>query len=156
MLAKSRLRNLKSRLDKNTELLKNYSNIINDCLNEGITESVNDNDTSDATHYLPHQPVVREERYIKKVRIVYNASAKTSGQFSLNDSLHSGPCLLPVTLDILLRFRLGQVVFVTDMRQAFSQLEIDSLHRDYLRFMCYESMDGLNLINIYRFTRLGF
>ena len=120
MLAKSRLRNLKSRLDKNTELLKNYSNINNDCLNEGITESVNDNDTSDATHYLPHQPVVREERYIKKVRIVYNASAKTSGQFSLNDSLRSGPCLLPITLDILLRFRLGQVVFVTDMRQAFS------------------------------------
>ena len=155
MLAKSRLRNLKSRLDKNTELLKNYSNINNDCLNEETTESVND-DTSDATHYLPHQPVVREERYIKKVRIVYNASAKTSGQFSLNDSLHSGPCLLPITLDNLLRFRLGQVVFVTDMRQAFSQLEIDSLHRDYLRFMCYENMEGLNLINIYRFTRLGF
>ena len=77
MLAKSCLRNLKSRLDKNTELLKNYSNIINDCLNEGITESVNDNDTSDATHYLPHRPVVKEERYIKKVRIAYNALAKT-------------------------------------------------------------------------------
>ena len=81
MLAKSCLRNLKSRLDKNTELLKNYRNTINDCLNEGITESVNDNDTSDATHYLPHRPVVKEERYIKKVRIAYNALAKTSGQF---------------------------------------------------------------------------
>ena len=145
MLAKSRLRNLKSHLDKNNELLKNYSNINNDCLNEEITESVNDNDTSDATHYLPHQPVVREERYIKKVRIVYNASAKTSGQFSLNDSLHSGPCLLPITLDILLRFRLGQVVFVTDTRQAFSQIEIDSLHPDYLRFMCYKNIVLLDL-----------
>ena len=100
--------------------------------------------------------MVREGRYVKKVRIVYNASAKTSGQFSLNDSLHCGPCLLPITLDILLRFRLGQVVFVTDMRQAFSQLEIHSLHRDYLRFMCYENMEGPNLINIYHFTRLGF
>ena len=65
-LAKSRLRNLKSCLDKNSELLKNYNSIVNDYLNEGIIEPVNNIDTSDAPHYLPHRPVVREERDIKK------------------------------------------------------------------------------------------
>ena len=36
LLTKSRLPNLKSCLDKTPELLKNYYNIINDYLNEGI------------------------------------------------------------------------------------------------------------------------
>ena len=125
-------------------------------MNEGITEPVNDNNTSDVTHFLPHRPVIREEREIKKVRIVYDVSAKTPGQFSLIDSLRNGPCLLPIILGITLRFRLGQITLVADIREAFLQIEIDSLHRDYLQFMCYENMEGPNLINIYRFTRLVF
>ena len=87
---------------------------------------------------------------------MYDASAKTSGQYSLNETLHSGPCLLPIILEILLRFCLGQVTLVADVRQAFLQTEIDKLHRDYRRFMWYENMENLNLINIYRFTRLIF
>ena len=87
---------------------------------------------------------------------MYDASAKTSGQYSLNETLHSGPCLLPIILEILLRFRLGQVTLVADICQAFLQIGNDKLHRDYLRFMWYENMENLNLINIYRFTRLIF
>ena len=68
-LAKSRLRNLKSRLDKNPALLKNYNNIINDYLNEGIIEPVSDNDTSNATHYLPHRPVVRRKGTLRKLEL---------------------------------------------------------------------------------------
>ena len=54
-----------------------------------------------------------------------DASAKKSGQFSLNVTLHSGSCLLPIILEILLCFRLGQVV---DMRLAFFQIEYDYLY----------------------------
>ena len=79
--ANSHLRNLKSRLHKSPALLKNCNNIINDYLNEGIIEPVSDNDTSNAIHYLPHLPVLREESDTTKVRIVYDASAKTSGQY---------------------------------------------------------------------------
>ena len=55
-----------------------------------------------------------------KVRIVYDVSDKTSGKFTLNYTLHSDPCLLPIALEI---------------RHSFLQIEIDNLHRDYLRFM---------------------
>ena len=153
-IAKSRLRNLKSRLDKNPVLMKFYNNIINDYFNGGIIEPVNDSDTFGTIQYLSHRPVAREERNITKVGIVYDASAKTSGQFSLIDTIHSSPCLLPIILAIFLRFRLGQVALVVDIRQVFLQIEIDNLHRVYLRFVWYENMENLNLINIYRFTRL--
>ena len=63
--------------------------------------------------------MVREERDTTKVGIVYDTSAKTSGQFSLNVALHSGPCLLPIILKTLLRFCLGQV---GDIRQAYLQI----------------------------------
>ena len=53
----------------------------------------------------------------------------------MNDTLHSGPCLLPIVLELLLRFRLGQVVLVTEIRHSLLQIQIDNLHRDYLRFM---------------------
>ena len=65
--------------------------IINECLNEGITEKfsstcmwrnnlllfewitepVNDNDTSDANYYLLHRPVVREERETQRKLELY-------------------------------------------------------------------------------------
>ena len=69
LITKSRLPNLKSCLDETPELLKNYYNIINDYFNEGIIEPINDNDTSDATHYLPHRLVVREERELRKLEL---------------------------------------------------------------------------------------
>ena len=124
-------------------------------MNEGIIEPVSDNNTSDNTQYLPYGPVVREQRYATKVRIVYEASVKTSGQFSLNGTLHSGPCLLQLFQEVLC-FLLGQVALVADIHQTFLQIEIGNLHRDYRRFLRYENMENPNLMNIYRFTRLVF
>ena len=92
-------------------------------MNEGIIEPVNNNNTSDATQYLPHRPVIREQRDATKVRIVYDASVKTSGQFSLNDTLQSGPCLLPLFQGILC-FLLGQVALVAHIHQTILQIEI--------------------------------
>ena len=58
------------------ELLKNFRQPACDetiyyCLNEGITEPVNDNDTSDANYYLLHRPVVREEREAQRKLELY-------------------------------------------------------------------------------------
>ena len=57
----------------------------------------------------------------------------------MNDTLHSGPCLLPIILEILSRFHLGRIALVADICQAFLQIEIDSLHRGCLRFMWHEN-----------------
>ena len=73
-------------------------------------------------HYLPHRSVVREDHDTTKLRITFDASAKIKNELSLNDILHSGPCLLPYLYDILLRFQTGKVGLVGDIKQAIWQV----------------------------------
>ena len=64
---------------------------------EGIVEQVDDKidipEVGKIT-YLPHRAVINEGKSSTKIRIVYDASAKT-GSCSLNDCLYKGPCLTP-------------------------------------------------------------
>ena len=70
-------------------------------------------------HYLaPRRTVVKSEHETKKTRIVFDASSKIGNNTSLNDCLHSSLCLLPLTFNILLRFRIWDVGLVGDIKQA--------------------------------------
>ena len=53
-------------------------------------------------HYLPHHAVVRKDKATTKLRVVYNASARSNGP-SLNDCLNPGPKFDQKILDILSR-----------------------------------------------------
>ena len=79
--------------------------------------------------------MIKNERDTTKTRIVFDAASKTGNNPSLNDCLHSGPCLLPLIFDILLRFRIRDLVLVADIKQAFLKIEIDEGDRDFLRFL---------------------
>ena len=107
-------------------------------------------------HYLPHRAVVRDERETTKVRVVFDASAKYKGFPSLNELLDPGPCLLPHLFDILIRFRLGKIALISDIKQAFLQIQIDTEHRDFLRFLWYDDIRTDFPPSVLRFTRLVF
>lgn len=71
----------------------------------------------DLTHDLPHHGVVRHDNVTLKIRIVYDASARTSGP-SLNDCLYIGPSFGQSIFDILLQFRLHRVALAGDIEKA--------------------------------------
>jgi len=54
--------------------------------------------------FLPHQRVVRQEKETMKLHIVFNGSAKSDSDVSLNDCLSKGTNQTPLVFDILLRF----------------------------------------------------
>lgn len=60
--------------------------MIREQLTKGIVEVVGDLSPQEhkRIHYLPHPAVIREEKQTTKLRIVYDASAKSTGP-SLND-----------------------------------------------------------------------
>jgi len=63
--------------------------------------------------------------------------------------------LISKIFDILLRFRLNPIAIISDIKQAFNQVEIDPEHQDFLRFLWYENpLDSSSPFIIYRFLRL--
>ena len=97
-------------------------------------------DNKELVHYLPHHPVVRKDKETTKVRVVFYHSSKMKTQLSLNDVLHSGACLLPFLLEILLRIRIGKIGLVADIKQAFLQISINMEHRDLVLFLLYDDI----------------
>ena len=110
---------------------------------------MNENEVVTSAHHLPHYAVIKSDRETTKTRIVLDASTKSDkNEPSLNEILYSGPCLLPLIEDILLRFRLGRIAVVTDIQQAFLQISVNECHRNYLRFLWYNNIFDENSLSL--------
>lgn len=107
-------------------------------------------------HYLPHHAVIRQDKETTKLRIVYDASAKSNGP-SLNDCLYTGPKFDQKIMDILLRFRTHRVALTGDIEKAFLMVSIADKDRDVLRFLWIDDVTkDQPEISILRFTRVVF
>ena len=135
-LSSRRLQGLLRRLRQDPAILKEYDSIIQDQIRKGIVEVVADVDPPGAerVHYLPHHVVIRRDKETTKLRIVYDASARSNGP-SLNDCLYTGPKFDQKILDILLRFRSHKVALTADIEKAFLMISMAGEDRDVLRFL---------------------
>ena len=140
----------------NPELRESYDTVIKIYLDENIVEEVKNNKTFENVHYLPYRVVIKNERDTTKIRVGFDASAKSPKQPSLNDILYSGPCPLPLVQDILLRFRIGETAAVADIQQAFLQISIGEPRRNLLRFLWFEGINKSDVIKTLRFARVMF
>ena len=85
-LALGRLKSLLRKLSTNPEFMVKYNDIIQDQFNKGIIEKVTTIKSQNKIHYIPHQAVITPLKSTTKIRIVYDASAKTKKDNpSLND-----------------------------------------------------------------------
>ena len=107
-------------------------------------------------HYLPHHGVIREDKATTKLRIVYDASARTTGP-SLNNCLYAGPSFGQRIADILARFRIYPVGLIADIEKAFLMVSVADEDRDVLRFLWLDDVNSeLPRIKILRFARVVF
>ena len=102
-------------------------------LERGFIECVPDDDNS-AGHYIPHHPVYKDSP-TTPIRIVYDCSCKQLNNPSLNDCLDVGPCLTNNLVEILIRFRLHKVAFVSDIEKAFLNIQLHESDRNYTKFL---------------------
>ncbi|XP_066928814.1 uncharacterized protein [Clytia hemisphaerica] len=131
----------------NPEFLKTYDEILQQQLSAGVIEKVEHYEIGQ-THYLPHRPVVREDKQSTKVRIVFDASSKSyKGGESLNDTLNPGPSITELLGDVLLRFRSYNYAFTADIEKAFLQIGIKPEHRDFVRYIWFENPHSIDYEN---------
>ena len=65
---------------------------------------------------------------------MYDCSAEAAGTPSLNDCLDKGLNILNDMIAILLRFRIHEFAFTSDMEKAFLQVGLHESDRDYKKF----------------------
>ena len=109
-------------------------------MNLGIIEKVKNESIVGEVIYLPHKEVIKEDRSTKKLRIVFNASAKYKGTSSLNEVLYKGPCLNADLYSLLLKFRIYPIAITSDKEKVYFQISINEEHRDFLRFLWYSDL----------------
>ena len=140
-LALRRLNGLLKRLQQNSDMLLQYDTVIKEQLNRGIIEVVDKPQarTNHQVHYLPHHAVIREDKKTTKLRIVYDASARTNGP-ALNDCLYTGPKFGQKIMDIIMRFRIHKVALTADVEKAFLMISVSPQDRDVLRFLWIDNI----------------
>ena len=157
-LSSKRLQGLLRRLKQDPDIMSEYNSIIQSQLQQGIVEEVSQpsDGESGQVHYLPHHAVVRKDKETTKVRIVYDASAKSTG-CSLNECLHKGPKFDQKILDILLRFRTYRIAMTADIEKAFLMVSVAEEDRDVLRFLWVVDVNSNSpQIRVLRFARVVF
>ena len=159
-LAKGRLKSLVHKLQRNPELLRKYDDIIRDQTERNVIEKVEEETSESRKHYIPHHAVVTPSKTTTKVRVVYDASARTQKDNpSLNDCLYRGPVILENLCGLLMRFRFNEVAILADIKKAFLQVGLQARDRDVTRFLWLKDITDQNIkgnVQIYRFCRVPF
>jgi len=124
--------NLEVRLNRDSELKAQYTNFMNEYLELGHMRSVNMNEEH-PQYFIPHHEVFKmsQDGQSRQLRVVFNASAKTSNGKSLNDELFVGPKLQNDICEIISKFRLHNVVFTVDICKMYRQIIIHPDHQKY-------------------------
>ena len=127
------------RLRSDPETFQEYNEIIRDQEEKGIIERVNSSVETGRvgkTHYLPHQPVKRQDALTTKLRVVFDASSKGNLALpSLNECVYIGPSMVPSIFDILLRFRTFKVGLAADIEKALLSIRVKEEQRDLMCFL---------------------
>ncbi|XP_026465406.1 uncharacterized protein LOC113381877 [Ctenocephalides felis] len=131
--AKHRFLNLERRFSKDSILFAAYSRFVNEYIELGHAEQISltqDEVIQNNLYFLPHHPVVKDNNF-NKIRVVFDASAKSSSGVSLNNILHTGPKLQQDLFSILVRFRCHQFVFVPDIVKMYRQIKVKDTDQLY-------------------------
>ncbi|XP_075167628.1 uncharacterized protein LOC142239732 [Haematobia irritans] len=149
---------MEKNLQKTPELFNEYSNVLSeyielDHMEQTVSTELCQNSRYQ-TFYLPHHAIVKPERTSTKVRVVFNASKKTSTGFSLNDILHTGPILQNDLMNIILRWRFFRYVFNGDIQKMYRQIYVHEDDRQIQRILFRNS--ETNFIRDYALKTVTF
>ncbi|XP_059217585.1 uncharacterized protein LOC131994736 [Stomoxys calcitrans] len=129
---------MEKHLSKNQELKYEYDKVLREYIAlEHMVPAKPKEEKSPKVHnyFLPHHAVIRPESKSTKVRVVFNASKKTTSGLSLNDVLHAGPILQQDLMKVLLNWRYYRYVFNGDIQKMYRQIWIHEDDQQYQQIL---------------------
>lgn len=77
------------------------------------------------SYYLPHHAVFRDSSATTRLRVVFNASCRTSNGTSLNDHLLIGPKLQNDLATVIMLWRQYRYVYTADIAKMYRQILVE-------------------------------
>ncbi|XP_062538647.1 uncharacterized protein LOC134206920 [Armigeres subalbatus] len=91
----------------------------------GHMEKIREEDFSGAAlYFLPHHAVLKPDSTTTKLRVVFDATCKTSSGLSLNDGLMIGPVVQDDLISIHAHFRLHRIGIVADVTKMYRMIKM--------------------------------
>lgn len=150
--AVAQFRQLEKKLIKQENLSKDYKSFIQEYhqlghMRESKFAEIND-------YYLPHHSVQRAESTTTSLRVVFNASAKTSTGYSLNDVMHRGPNLQKDLFSLILKWRGYQCALTADIEKMFRQILLNEVDQKYQKIIWRDSPQ--HILREYQLTTVTY
>jgi len=126
--ALQRFNSLEKRFRRQPQLRDEYSKFMHEYLDLKHMREIQQDDikwNTQPQYYLPHHCIVKETSVTTRLRVVFDASSKSSSGISLNDALMTGPILQQNLFSILLRFRTFKYVMISDIAKMYRQILLD-------------------------------
>lgn len=136
-IAIATLLHLEKRFEKNPSLKAEYVKFMNEYINLGHMELANC-DQRTASYFLPHHAVLKEST-TTKLRVVFNASQKTSNGLSLNDQLAIGKTYQRDILAILIDWRFNRFAATSDIEKMYRQILVNPDQRHLQKILWRKS-----------------
>uniref|UniRef100_V5I888 Uncharacterized protein n=1 Tax=Anoplophora glabripennis TaxID=217634 RepID=V5I888_ANOGL len=160
-IAEKRFYSLEKRFRQDPNLKKSYVEFMREFEELGHMCKIKNDSSDDSTlnknapiYYLPHHAVKKDSSLTTKLRVVFDASAKSESGLALNDVLLTGPTIQDDLFSILVRFRKHTFVIIADVLKMYRQILICNEQRDMQRIIWRESPD--QSIQDYRLNTLTY
>ncbi|XP_036148371.1 uncharacterized protein LOC105833274 [Monomorium pharaonis] len=152
-IAMQQFRRLEHRLERKPHIKKEYTEFMREYMRLGHMRKLLSWGAR-PHYYLPHHCVIKEASSTTRLRVVFNASSKTTTGVSLNDILMTGPVVQQDLLSILIRFCIFKVAFVADISKMYRQVLIHESQVPLQRIVWREHSD--NEIETYELLTLTY
>lgn len=130
---------LERRFASRPELKEEYSKAINEYSTLGRMQPTTSNEVGRdgviRSSYLPHHAVLKESSTSTKLRVVFDASRKTTSGESLNDVLLVGPTIQNDIVTIIVNWRFHRIGCMADVQKMYLQVKVDQRDVEYQRIV---------------------
>ena len=131
---------LERKLHKDPKLFERYKKCIKEYEILGHCRIIRQEEWLDKdAYYIPHHAILKETSTSTKLRVVFNASMKTSTGLSLNECMMVGPVVQKQLVSILIRFRMKKFAFSADITKMYRQIRVHESHTRYQRILWRDS-----------------
>lgn len=134
-IVKKRLYSLERRLTQNPQIYEKYSRFLDDYEKLGHMTEILGSDNIEGGYFIPHHPVFKRDSHTTKIRVVFDASSKSSSGTSLNEMLLTGPTIQEDLFSIITRFRTHRYVLSADIEKMYRQVRLHPEDTKYQKIL---------------------